>query len=109
MIAAGFEIVEYEDVSHEWGKAAWKKSNDQILPIWEEEKETLDRVEQIYFNIFGFGKPRYYNDIRFMHLEEIKERFPLTCKYVDPAVYVHGITHEDLRIVRYICRRPLDK
>ena len=37
--------------------------------------------------------------------EQIRERYPLTVKYVDPAVHVFGVPHEDLKAYRFICRK----
>ena len=40
-----------------------------------------------------------------MTVEQIRERYPRTCKYIDPAHFVHEIP-QDIVMVRYVCKRP---
>lgn len=102
--SAGFEVLEYLEVSHLWGEGCWGKANDYYLPILEEE-EGLDRAEVRFLDLFGKNKPRIYADLTHMTTEQIRERYPLVSKYVDPAHYVHEVT-QDIVMVRYICKRP---
>ena len=102
---AGFEVLEYEDMSSLWAEGCWGKSNDEWLPILEEGEDKLERSEIRFLELLGKNKPSLYADLRHMTVEEIRERYPLTSKYVDPVHYVHEVA-QDIVLVRYICRRP---
>jgi len=103
--AAGFVILEAYDVSHLWSEAAWAHANDNILPLLYGDKE-LDENETFYFNFLGRSKPRFYSDVRHMTVEGLRHRYPLLCSKDDPAYWVHELSHNDVKQVRYICLKP---
>lgn len=105
LIAAGWEILEFEDMSTTWGEGCWGKANDYYIPIMEEEEKTLDRSEIRFLDLFTKNKTKIYADLTHMTEAQIRERFPLVCKYVDPAKYCLGLP-QDIKHVRYICKKP---
>jgi SAM-dependent methyltransferase len=97
IIAAGFEIIAYEDVSHAWSEAAWKHANDNILPVFDDPSVVLNPTEKMYMEFQALHKPEFYCDVTHIPVEELRTRFPLLSKHLDPAVYVHGVTHQDVK------------
>jgi hypothetical protein len=97
LIACGFEILEYEEVSRNWSIAAWSNSNDITIPLLENEESNLDPVEKQFFEFLALYMPMFYNDIRHMTVEEIWERFPKLSQKLDPATMVYGVTHKDVK------------
>jgi hypothetical protein len=88
-----------------WAEGVWTKSNDYFLPILEEEAATLDPVEVQFLDLFAKNKSKIYSDLSHMPLEKIRERFPKTCEFTDPAIYCHGL-EQDIRMVSFILKKP---
>ena len=104
-IAVGFKIIEIVDVTQEWSYGSWARSNDRMLPIYETEKETLDPIEKYFRHHKGVSVPKAGSDLRNMTLKEIKERFPLTCNYLDPDYWCFQQTHNDLKMIKIVARK----
>lgn len=89
LIAVGFTVVEFVEVTQEWSYGCWSRSNDRMLAVYEDELETLDPIEKFFRHHKGVCVPKAGNDLTNMTLDEIKDRFPLTCKYLDPDYWCH--------------------
>jgi 2-polyprenyl-3-methyl-5-hydroxy-6-metoxy-1,4-benzoquinol methylase len=48
LLAVGFEIVEYEDVSKTWSEAAWQHAEEDILPVFEDTNVEMSATEKAF-------------------------------------------------------------
>ena len=103
---SGLEIVEQTDVSEENALGIWNKSEVEYLKVLEELGDQIDEIDTEFNRRFGMFQPKIFADLQAYPSSELRERFPRVCKYTDPDVFVHGTTHNDIRFLRIVLKKP---
>jgi hypothetical protein len=73
----------------------------------EEQAANLTQSETHVFHMATENKPKIYNCLQHLTLDEIWRRYPRACELTDPQHFVFDIQPE-ISMWKFICRRPLE-
>ena len=101
----GFEIVEIKDISQTWSEGSWNRSNNFYLKHYEAEGRKLSADNKFFSEQYGIRQAKLLSNLEHMTAEEIRNKYPVTSKYVDPDVWVHGTEHGNIKAIRYVIQK----
>jgi hypothetical protein len=79
-----------------------------MLPQLEDAPETLSEIEKHNIEKYGKVSPRILSVFPGQSSEDMRKRFPRTCEHIDPDIWVNGIRHGDIKVLKSVVRRPLN-
>ena len=88
LTGAGLEIVEMSEFGHEWSEKSWDRANELAKAV----KDGSFQPSEKHFHEFVTISPELTAQLRHLSLEQIRERWPALCEYVDPEEIVFNKT-----------------